>query len=121
MKRNIIALFSAVILSSILAIAVNAQTGNSNSTQNADKKLKITKKTTAKPAGCRQSSGLAVIKVTFDKSGKITATEIVRSSGCGSFDKNALAAARRIEFEPEIKNGEAVTVAKPVEYRFERY
>lgn len=44
MKRNIIALFSIVFLFSFFAVAVDAQTDNSNSTQNTDKKLRIVKK-----------------------------------------------------------------------------
>jgi periplasmic protein TonB len=113
MKKNFTVLFSTVILSLIFVAAVNAQT---------DKALKIISKPTASPRDCpRSSSGTAVVRVTFDKTGKITDTELVRSSACSSFDSSAVDAARRIKFEPAVKNGEAVTVSKPVEYKYSKY
>lgn len=42
-------------------------------------------------------------------------------SGCLSFDNNALSVARKIKFEPEIKDGEAITVTGLVEYAFRRF
>jgi TonB family protein len=113
MKKNIAALFSVVLLSLSFAVAANAQTEN--------RKLKIIKKPTAEVVTCGQRSGLTMLRVTFDKSAKVTKAEIVRSSGCAAFDNNSITAARGIKFEPEIKDGAAVTVSKPVEYRFEIY
>jgi TonB family protein len=122
MKKNIAALFSAVILSLTCAAFANAQTDtDANSKQTADKPLKILNKPRARPAGCNQSSGQTKLRVTFDKSAKITKTEITQSSGCADFDNNSIKAARNIKFEPQIKDGEAITVTKQVEYNFRRF
>jgi TonB family protein len=58
------------------------------------------------------------IKVTFHSSGKVTMAEIAESSGCKFFDKETLRVARKIKFNPEIKNGEAATVIKTIEYNY---
>ena len=122
MKKNIVALVSVVILTLIFAGFTNAQTdSNTNNQQTTDKKLKILKKTPPKSGRCSQSSGRTRIRVTFDKSGTVTDAVVTESSGCTEFDDNSLKAARKIKFEPEIKNGEAVTVTKPVEFNYRRY
>ena len=122
MKKNIFTLFSVIILTLIFAGLTNAQTDSAaNSKQTADKKLKILKKPFPSSRGCVESSGITLIRVTFDKSSKVTNTEIVKSSGCSDFDNNSLDAASRIKFEPQTKDGEPITVAKTVEYKYERY
>ncbi|MDQ6787527.1 MAG: energy transducer TonB [Acidobacteriota bacterium] len=101
--------------------------GDSIQTENKsgeDRKLKITKK---QPPNvkvferCFHDYGFAtvrtVVKVTFHSSGQVTAVEIVNNSGCQEFDDESLRVARKIEFQPEIKNGEAVTVYKAVIYQ----
>lgn len=114
MKKKIFIFFSAFVLLLTFAAFGAAQTG--------DKKLKIIKKPGVKfSRQCRQSSGTTRVRVTFDKSAKITNVEIVISSGCTSFDNNALDSARRITFEPQVKDGEPVTVTKLVEYNFNSY
>jgi protein TonB len=120
MKKNISALFSAVILSLALSAAANAQSEN-NSNQTDSKPLKILKKPIPESGGCNQPNGRVMVRVTFDKSAKVTDATITQSSGCASFDKNSVDAARRIKFEPQIKDGEPVTVTKPVEYKYYRY
>lgn len=67
---------------------------------------------------CGQSSGITRVLATFDKSGVITDVEIIKSSGCEGFDENAVRAAKKIKFTPAVKNGEAVTVKKQIEYTF---
>jgi len=62
-----------------------------------------------------------VLSVVFDKSAKVTDVAIVKPSGCREFDDRAIAAAMKIRFEPAVKNGQAATVAKRVEYAFRRY
>jgi TonB family protein len=64
---------------------------------------------------------MARLKVTFDKSGKVTNVDVARPSGCSAFDRNAVKAAKKIKFEPAIKNGEAITMVKQVEYVYTRY
>lgn len=122
MKKNIFALFAAVILTLVFAGLTSAQTDtDTNNKQTNDKKLKILKKPAPESGGCRQTSGLTMIRVTFDKSAKVTEAVVTKSSGCTDFDNNSLKAARKIKFEPQTKNGEPVTVTKPVEYKYYRY
>lgn len=67
---------------------------------------------------CEAEKGVVRLRVTFDKSKKVTNAEIVKSSGCERFDRNALAAAKKIKFNPAVENGEPVTVTRLVEYTF---
>jgi TonB family protein len=117
MKKNLFICFSVVLSFLTFAGASAAQTVNV-SKKAADQPVKILKKPVVQLGRCSQSSGITKLRVTFDKSAKITAAAIVQSSGCEEFDKNALRAALGIKFKPAIKNGEAVTVSKPVEYAF---
>ncbi|HVE59359.1 MAG TPA: energy transducer TonB [Pyrinomonadaceae bacterium] len=122
MKKNIFAPFAAVILTLIFAGLTSAQTDNTtDNKQTPDTKLKILKKTPPESGRCSQSSGMTLVRVTFDKSAKVTDAVVTKSSGCTAFDNNSLKVARKIKFEPEIKDGEPVTVVKPVEYRFRRF
>ncbi len=103
----------------------HAQTDNSvNSSQKSnqeEKPLKIKNKPQVqyKSEDCDVSKSFVNLKVTFDKSGKITKAEIAKSSGCEKFDRQALSAARKIKFTPARKNGEPITVTKTVQYTFE--
>jgi TonB family protein len=80
--------------------------------------VKILNKPRVELGRCSQPSGITKLRVTFDKSAKITEAVIVQSSGCQDFDNNAIKAARGIKFKPAIKDGEEATVTKPVEYSF---
>jgi len=82
-----------------------------------DKPLEITYKPNARARSC-QGSGSAKVRVTFDKSGKVTEVEMIESSSCNGFNKNVIEAARKIKFKPEIKSGEAVTVTKLIIYTY---
>jgi TonB family protein len=117
MKKNLFICFSVVLSFLTFAGASAAQAVNV-SKKAADQPVKILKKPVVQLGRCSQSSGITKLRVTFDKSAKITAAAIVQSSGCEEFDKNALRAALGIKFKPAVKNGEAVTVSKPVEYAF---
>ena len=105
----------------------NGQTADSSNSSNksrekreTDKPLKIKNKPTVtySPQDCSQSSGRISLRVTFDKSAKVTNIEIIESSNCERFDSNALKAAKKIKFSPAIKNGEPITVTKQVQYTF---
>lgn len=90
-----------------------------NSAQTKDKKLKIIKKPIPLTNGrCSENEGLTTVRATFDKSGKITVVEIVKPSACSYFDGQVLKKAREIKFEPQIENGEPVTVVKMIQYQF---
>ncbi len=120
MKKQIFMFFAAGFLSFAAAVSTNAQT-DTQTNQSVVKPVKIKKKPKVQLVTCGQSVGLVQLRVTFDKSAKITEIELVKSSGCEGFDQNAIRAARGIRFEPAIKDGEAITVTKPVEYRFNIY
>jgi len=109
--------------------AANAQDNNNvnkNETKNEerenDRKIEIKEKPRADSGGiCSQSSGVVRLRVTFDKSKKVTDVEVVSSSRCNSFDRNAVRAAKKIKFNPEIRNGEPVTITKLIEYTYTVY
>lgn len=117
-------IFVILLLGLAFTAKSNGQTINpSNSSANQiseDKPLEIKSKPPAySRGGCDQTNGVVRLRVTFDKSKKVKDAEIVKSSGCERFDRNALAAAKKIKFNPALKNGEPVTVTKLVEYTFE--
>lgn len=118
MKKTICGIFVFLFLAFIFHGAANAQTQSANENQKPDQPLKIKKKYPPKMGDCSQANGRTRLKVTFDKSAKVTNAEVLDSSNCTDFDRKAIEAAMRIIFEPAIKNGEAVTVTKIVEYDF---
>lgn len=110
MRKNFVALLSIAVLLLSFSVA-DAQTV----------KLKIIKKPSPKARKCSPAAGTALVRVTFHSSGTVSDVELRQSSGCNTFDQNALDAARRIEFEPEMKDGKAVTVFKMIEYSYRIY
>ena len=103
------------------AFGVHAQNANVSPVDDNNRPVKIKKKPHAAPGYCSQSEGRALVRATFDKSGKITSVALIKPSGCNEFDERALAAARRISFEPATKDGVPVTVSKSIEYAYRRY
>ena len=120
MKKNLTALFSIAFLILTFAVAGAAQSVTV-AKKKSDSPVKIIKKPVVRMGNCPQSSGVTQLRVTFDKSAKITEAAITKSSGCEDFDKNAIRAALGIKFKPAVKDGEEITVTKPVEYTFQRY
>ncbi|MBA2494271.1 MAG: energy transducer TonB [Acidobacteria bacterium] len=128
MKKNLLTIFSVLFISLFFVFAANAQTDNNSNKgekktekQENDQSLKIKRKPYPAMGNCEQSSGLATLGVTFDRSAKITNVVVVTSSGCDSFDGKAVKAAKGIKFNPAIKNGEPITVVKLVQYTFRRF
>lgn len=104
-------LFAALILLGLSISAVSAATD--------DRPLRITGKPVPQASDqCSQRRGRVAMTVTFHESGKVTEVEITSPSGCGAWDAAAFAAARKIKFEPAVKNGSKITVTKRVEYTF---
>jgi TonB family protein len=105
----------------LFASAGCGQNANVIPTQQADRPVKILKKPHAAPGNCAQNEAVARVSVVFDKSGVIDDVSLTLPSGCAEFDDRAVDAARRIKYLPAVKNGETVTVAKQIEYKYERY
>jgi TonB family protein len=124
MKKLNIALLTFLLVALLGAVAIRAQSNSNDKSNNAresDQPLKIKRKPQPGIGNCGQSAGLTRLRVTFDKSGKVGGAEIIVSSGCDGFDRQAVKAANKIKFTPQIKNGEPVTVTKLVEYIFRRF
>lgn len=89
-----------------------------------DKPLKIIKiprpKYPAYEGGVISARGIVRIKVQFLASGKIGEVVPVTRLGYG-LTESAIEAAKEIKFEPEIKNGKAVTVIKVIPFNFSIY
>jgi TonB family protein len=119
-KKNLIICF-ALFLMMFLFGTVNAQ-DNNQTEKPKDRPLKILKRDFPRDmSDCPKSTGTVRVKVTFDKSETISNVELVSSSGCNSFDNKAIASSKKIKFKPAIKDGEAITVTKTVEYQYNRY
>lgn len=69
----------------------------------------------------RRKGLLVFVSVTFHSSGKITETAIATPSGCKAYDNEVLKTAKRIKYDPELKDGTPVTVIKKVGYTFTEY
>ena len=111
--------FSLVIVSSSQTTDSTNQNGKQDGkNKQQDQPIKIKSKPRAGPENCSQSSGTVVLKVTFDKSAKITDVKTFSPSGCDGFDRNAIKSAIEIKFSPAIKNGEPITLVKQVVYTF---
>ena len=127
MKKLVITLFTFFLFALVFSGAANAQsTGSTDSTkkQEKDRPLEITGKSSPSRdtfSKCfethRYASLFIRLRVVFHSSGKITGAEIVTPSGCEYFDKESLKVTQKIKFKPAIKNGEAVTVTKIVEFK----
>lgn len=123
MKTNF-TIFLTIIIFVLLFAGSAASQANTKKTdkQKKDQPIKLKSKPSASTGGkCSTSSGTTTLRVTFDKSAKVTRVDVISSSNCQYFDRSALQAARRIEFEPAIKNGEPITVTKTVVYTFTSY
>jgi len=119
-------LLAVLICALAFAFSAHAQVTDKAKTSDKpleDQPLTITKKPRPSASGCRSFgiTGLTRLKVTFDKSAKVTEVVQLTSSGCPHFDKTAIKAARKMKFTPKIKNGEPVSVVKQVEYTYTVY
>ena len=116
-------ILTALFFCLVFVLGVNAQSDNS-ATGQEEKSLEIIKKPSVDMnavTSCRKSSGTAKLKVTFDRSAKVTNVELISSSGCNKFDKGAIKAAAKIKFKPALKNGEPITITKTVIYDYKLY
>ena len=63
---------------------------------------------------------VAVIAV-LRKSGKVTDTELVKESGCSSYDQDAIRAVRNVKFNPALKANRPVSQYQRFEYEYSRF
>lgn len=127
--RKILIISAILFFAAVLDKPVNAQETNASDKQSAKTQEKnydqnivvINKPRPDFARSCSPNGEAARVRVTFDKSEKVTEVEVVASSGCQEFDENSVAAAKKIEFKAATKNGEPVTVTKVVEYKVVRY
>lgn len=126
MKKSLATFVSSVLLSfSLIAIVVGQET-ISNQSQDSGKPdvaLKITSKprVSLDPRCRERGEGTVTLRVTFDVSKKVMDVSIIRKSSCSYFDQDAIKAAKRIKFEPALKNGQPMTTTKMLEYSFRIY
>lgn len=85
-----------------------------------DKPLKIISKPRALWTTDAHVQGVVRLRVTFLDCGKIGAIQPVSRLPFG-LTESAIEAAKKIRFEPAMKNGKPLTVAKVVEYSFSIY
>ncbi len=67
-----------------------------------------------------QISGTVRLKVIFNSNGSVGSITAVSGLGYGLTEK-AIAAARNIRFEPQLKNGVPTSISKTIEYNFNLY
>jgi len=110
-----------VVLLSLIVFGTMLVAGPINtSALQTDRALKIKSKPSPRLNGdCGSSgNGRMRVRVTFAKDAKVSNVEIVEKSSCQTFDERAVKVAYRMVFEPAIKNGEAITVTRLIEYKF---
>jgi outer membrane biosynthesis protein TonB len=98
--RKIVIILAVLLFTAVLSGTINAQTADADKKAQSesgkeDKPLEIKKKPDVGYFDCSESSGLARVKVTFDKSETITNAELIIASGCESFDRQAVRAAKK--------------------------
>lgn len=101
---------------------------NSDSTEKKSSQFDSTVKILDKPKagypsqhkGTICAQGKVVLRVTFLDSGEIGRISVISGMGNGLTEK-AVEAAKKIKFEPAMKDGKPVSVTKPVEYSFTIY
>lgn len=89
--------------------------------QKADRPLKIIKMETPRSDGECGNSGRVQVRVTFSKDAIVSDAVVLKSSNCRAFDDNAVKVAKRIKFEPAIKDGIEISVTKIVEFNLSTY
>lgn len=65
-------------------------------------------------------TGTVLIKITFFKDGRVGKFKVLKGLNYG-LSEQAIAAAKKIKFEPALKNGKAITVTKKITYNFNIY
>lgn len=67
-----------------------------------------------------QVTGTVVLKIVFNANGSIGGITVVKGLPYG-LTETAISAARQIRFEPATRNGQPVSVSRPIEYAFNQF
>ena len=87
-----------------------------------DQRAKIIKKTIpSTDRMCGDGSGLVRVMVVLHKSGKVSDVKFLKASECRRFNENSVDSAKKIKFNPAVKDGQPVSVSAMVEYTYRRY
>ncbi len=85
-----------------------------------DQKAKITKRPhPSTDRMCSNDSGLVRVLVVLHKSGKVSDVKSLKSSECQRFNENSLDSAKKIKFNPAVKDGQPVSVSVMVEFKYQ--
>lgn len=97
----------------------NSEDDKIYSQKEVDIKAKVTKHANVKTAGeCKKGKGFISLSVVLHKTGKVTDIKVIESSQCESFNKKAVKAVVKIEFDPAIKDGENVSQRQTIIYNY---
>ena len=66
---------------------------------------------------CGNDSGFVRVSVILHKSGKVSDVKSLKSSECQRFNENSFDSAKKIKFNPAVKDGQPVSVSMMVEYK----
>ena len=77
---------------------------------------KIKKARTEDVRGRCEGAGQVRLRLVFLKTGKVGNIEVLNSSPCIIFNESAMNIAKKIKFEPAIKDGELVSVRGTIEF-----
>ncbi|MGH9966756.1 MAG: energy transducer TonB [Pyrinomonadaceae bacterium] len=64
---------------------------------------------------------LVSVRAVLRKSGKVTETELLKGSGCSSYDTDAIRAVRNLKFNPALKDNRPVSQYQRFEYQYSRF
>lgn len=70
---------------------------------------------------CSNDMGSVTVLVVLHKSGYVSDVKSLKSSECQRFNENSLDAAKKIKFNPAVKDGQLVSVSVMVEFTFRKY
>lgn len=132
MKKIYFPLFALSMLLLLFGNSFAQDNGSLNSTKQTDEtvykqsevdqKAKIIKKPIpSTDRMCNTDNGFVRVRVILLKSGKVGDVEPLKNSECERFNENALNSAKKIKFNPALKDGQPVSVSVMVEYRYNRY
>ena len=107
-----------ILLTFLLFAPVALYAQNDLATREKDRSVRITYKPRASyppDAGC--VVGTVILRIAFLASGELGAISVVKGLP-NAFTESAMAAARRMKFDPAVSAGKYITVTKQVEFSF---